>query len=196
MISRFIDKVCDGDVSLIENYDAAMKDETKVWDCHHKLESHFSDGTPRPKDAQLSKKELQALGVYWHRPPEELIFLTPKDHMRLYHKDKLFTEDHKRKIGEAHKGKVVSEETRRKLSEAKKGKKHAPHSEETKRKMSEAWKLRRINYPITEETRRKQSEAMKGKYVGRKHSEETKRKISESKIGKHWKLVDGKRVYY
>lgn len=34
MISRFIDKVCDGDVSLVENYDTAMRDETNMWDYH------------------------------------------------------------------------------------------------------------------------------------------------------------------
>ena len=36
------------------------------------------------------------------------------------------------------------------------------------------------------------SEAQKGK----KLSEEAKRKLSEAKKGKHWKLVDGKRVWY
>lgn len=65
-------------------------------------------------------------------------------------------------------------------SEAMKGK---CHSEETKQKMSEAHKG--IN---------------KGK--GKPRSEETKKKISESMKGnqnakgKHWKLVDGKRVWY
>lgn len=46
---------------------------------------------------------------------------------------------------------------------------------------------------------KRESEVMKGK----KHSEEHKRKISEtmkgkprSNKGKHWKLVDGKRVWY
>lgn len=35
-------------------------------------------------------------------------------------------------------------------------------------------------------------EANKGKH----HSEETKRKLSAAMKGKHWKLVDGKRVWY
>ena len=59
----------------------------------------------------------------------------------------------------------------------------------------------------SEETRRKMSEAMKGKHTGEnnpfygKHlSEEQKKKLSEAHKGKykgkHWKLVDGKRVYY
>lgn len=50
----------------------------------------------------------------------------------------------------------------------------------------------------SEETKKNISEALKG----RKHSEETKKKMSESQKGhtgprgKHWKLVDGKRVWY
>lgn len=51
----------------------------------------------------------------------------------------------------------------------------------------------------SEETKKKLSEARKG----RLHSEETKMKMSEAKKGKpscakgmHWKVVDGKRVYY
>lgn len=86
------------------------------------------------------------------------------------------------------KGKHFSEEHKRKLSEAHKGKKLPPRSEEYRQKMSEA---------------------MKGKHKGRPspnkgnhHSEETKQKISaasrgrHSNKGQHWKLVDGKRVYY
>jgi hypothetical protein len=70
------------------------------------------------------------------------------------------------------KGKHFSEEHKRKISEAKKGKKL---SEETKRKMSEAQKGR----TLSEETRGKMSNAQKGRYKGT-----------------HWKLVDGKRVWY
>lgn len=84
-----------------------------------------------------------------------------------------------------------SEEVRRKLSEAHKGK---CHSDEHKKKISESMKGKRLS----DECKRKISEAEKGKV----QSEETKRKISESKKGKprnwgkHWKLVDGKRVWY
>lgn len=52
---------------------------------------------------------------------------------------------------------------------------------------------------LTDEQKKKLSEAHKG----RKHSEESKRKMSEAHKGKkvswkvkHWKLVDGKRVWY
>ena len=57
----------------------------------------------------------------------------------------------------------------------------------------------------SEETKRKMSEAQKGHQAwnkgnstwnkGKKMSEETKKKLSEAMKGRHWKLVDGKRVY-
>lgn len=99
-----------------------------------------------------------------------------------------------RKRSEAMKGHKVSEETKRKISEANKGK---VISEETRRKMSENHKGME-GKSHSEETRRKLSEAHKGKPTwnkGKHSSEETKRKMSEAKKGRHWKLVDGKRVY-
>lgn len=109
------------------------------------------------------------------------------------------------------KGKKHSEETRKKMSESLKGKltgeknpmfgkkgEQAPmygkrHSDETKKKMSIAARN------ISDETRKRRSESRKGK----KLSDETKKKMSLSKKGKpthakgrHWKLVDGKRVWY
>ena len=122
------------------------------------------------------------------------------------------TEEHKRKISEAKKGHKVSEETRKKISESKKGNKL---SEEHKRKISEEnrgkhfksfseeWKKKlsdshkgQVSWNKgkhhTEASRKKMSEAHKGV----RHTEETKRKMSETRKGKHWKLVDGKRVYY
>ena len=82
------------------------------------------------------------------------------------------------------------------------------HSEETKRNISESkkgrtpWNKGKSGY-ISEESRKKMSEAKKGKTTWNKEkslSEETKRKMSESlkglHKGMHWKLVDGKRVWY
>lgn len=151
---------------LIENYDKAIADTTQPWDCHHRLETHNSDGERRLVD--ISKAELIALGMYYDRPPEELIFLTSVEHSLLHLKGKHHSEEHRRKISETMKGKHRSEETKKKISEAKKG--HS-HSEEAIRKMSEAHK-------------------------GHSHSEETRKKLSEAHKGKHWKLVDGKRVHY
>ena len=117
---------------LIENRDRAVNDQSQMWCCHHRLETHTSEGERRLVD--ISKEELIALNMYYDRPPEELIFLTKSEHMSLHTKGK---------------------------STWNKGKKGKRHSEETKRKMSEA---------------------LRGKPKPNK--------------GKHWKLVDGKRVWY
>lgn len=76
-------RVCDTP-SEIENYDEAVNDNTQMWICHHRLETNFSDGAPRPKSAYLLKDELKALGIYFHRPAEELIFMKRKDHEELH----------------------------------------------------------------------------------------------------------------
>lgn len=86
------------------------------------------------------------------------------------------------------KGKHFSEETKRKLSEAHKGRvsnrKGCKLSDETKRKLSEAHKGKHYNRGkhLSEEHKRKMSEALKGRPAWNK--------------GKHFKIVDGKHVYY
>ena len=147
---------------MIENYDKAIADNTQTWQCHHRLETHNSDGERRLVD--ISSSELIALGMYFDRPPEELIFLTSAEHVSLHKK-----------------GKYASEETRKRLSEAHK----RQMSEAHKRQLSEAFKGRKNTW-----------------FIGKHHSEEAKKKISEAmkgkapwNKGKHWKLVDGKRVY-
>ena len=50
------------DFTQIENYDVAISDNSEIWDCHHRLETHNSDGVKR--SVFLSKSELKALGVY------------------------------------------------------------------------------------------------------------------------------------
>ena len=125
-------KYCKDDISLIENYDKAFSDTTKMWHCHHRRETIFS------------RKDLIEIGEYYNRPACELIFLTPLEHYRLHKLGKHISEEAKKKNSEAHKGKHHSEEHKRKLSEAHKGKpsgmngKH--HSAETLKKMSEARK--------------------------------------------------------
>ena len=156
----------------IENYEAAKKNNFKGWEVHHRLETHNSDGERRLVD--ITKDELKALDMYYHRPASELIFLTTSEHNTLHHKGKLISEETKKKLSEAKKGHLVTEETRKKLSEAKKGK-HL--SEETRKKMSAAKKGKHLS----EETRNKMSESRKGKHL----SEETRKKLSESRKGKH-----------
>lgn len=165
MIGKIANKYCCEDISKIENYNKAITDKIQIWHCHHKLETYNSDGERRLVD--LSREELIALGVYYNRPANELIFLTKSEHHSLHNKGKKcgsFTEEHKRKMSEAHKGKKLSEEQKRRLSEINKGNQY------TKGKH---WKL-------SEEVKKRISDANKGKH----HSEEWKRKISESMKGK------------
>ena len=137
------------DYEKIENYQKAKKDNFKGWECHHRLETHTPDGKRR--DADISHKELKALGMYYNRPPEELIFLPRSEHSS-FNKGKKRSEETRRKMSESAKGKKMSEEARRKMSEAHKGKqageKHPMygkhHSEETKKKNSEAHKGKNI----------------------------------------------------
>lgn len=96
----------------------------------------------------------------------------------------------------------LGEDVNKKISESNKGKHHIHLSEETKRKMSEAHKGHSTwnkGKNHSEEYKRKLSETLKGRSAwnkGKCFSDGTKRKMSESKKGKHWKLVDGKRVWY
>ena len=166
---------------LIENYDKAVADDTQTWDCHHRLETHNSDGEKRLVD--ISRAELIALNMYYDRPPEELIFLISSEHKNLHNKNKSESEETRGKISEAEKGRHLSEEWKRKISEANRGKKR---SEEVKKRWSEAHKGKPTWNKGTHES------GMKGKH----HSEETKRNMAEARKGKHWKLVDGKRVWY
>ena len=95
------------------------------------------------------------------------------------------SEETKKKISLAHRGKHHSEEWIRKIAEANKGRKR---SEEARKHMSEVKKGK----PKSEVWKRSHSNRMKGRLI----SEETRRKKSKAFKGKHWKLVDGKRVWY
>lgn len=103
------------DYTQIEHYEEALKSPLK-YDLHHRLEI----------SEMQSRSDLIFLHLYYHRPPEELIFLSHGEHQRL-HKANL-SEETRQKISEAMKGKPShwkgkhpSEETRQKLSEARKG---------------------------------------------------------------------------
>lgn len=122
------------DFTKIENYEKAVENP-EMWDCHHRLETHNSDGEKRLVD--LSVKELIALDMYYDRSPEELIFLTKTEHHKLHTEGKCPLEETKKKISETLKGRCHLEEHKRKNSEAHKGR---SHSEEHKRKISEACK--------------------------------------------------------
>ena len=117
------------DYKNIENYEKALDDNFVGWDCHHRLETHTSDGKRRLVD--ISQKELMALNMYYNRPAEELIFLTTREH-NAFKKGKQAGENHpmygkhhseetKNKMRESHKGKKFTEEHKKKIGAANKG---------------------------------------------------------------------------
>ena len=161
-MKRNFEKFCK-EPEKIENYEKAKADNFKGWDCHHRLETHNSDGKRRIVD--ITVNELIALEMYYNRPASELIFMKKSEHNSL-HKP---SEETKKKISEANKGKQKSVEHKKKISKARKGKctgednpmygKH--HSAEALQKMSDAKK-------------------------GKLFSEEHKKKLSETHKGKRW----------
>ena len=90
-------KYCKEDISLIENYEQAINDNTQKWHCHHRRESVYT------------KKGLIEIGEYYHRPAIELIFMTEEEHKRFH------------RIGKHH-----SEKTKKKISESKMGNNNKP----------------------------------------------------------------------
>lgn len=124
------------DIENVENYEKAKADNFVGWCCHHRLQTWTSDGERRLVD--IRAEELIALGMYWHRPASELIFMTESEHHSLHNKG-----EHNPNYGKPgpNKGKKFSEEHRKKIGEKSKGRctmlgKH--HSDESKKKIGEA----------------------------------------------------------
>ena len=92
-------RVCK-DFQDIENYEEAVK-STEQYDLHHRKEiERLDDGTV----VLRSMKDLKYFDLYYHRPAEELIFLSHSEHMSIHNK-----------------GKKNSAETRAKMSASRKG---------------------------------------------------------------------------
>lgn len=157
----------------IENYEKAKADNFKGWDCHHRLETHNSDGKRR--DVDISVEELISIGMYFDRPAYELVFLPSSEHISLHKKGKTYF-----------KGKHHTEETKKKISEAQKGENNSMHGKSPWNKGKK----------MSEEYCRKNSESHKGKpspNKGKYLSAEIKKKISDTLKGKpnatkgrHW----------
>lgn len=73
MISTKTTTYATGDVSTIENYNAALMDNTRVWKLFHR---NTITGVGR-----IPGSTLKGLGKYYAVPPSELIFL-PKEHVK------------------------------------------------------------------------------------------------------------------
>lgn len=66
--------ICCEDYRTIENWEAANADPDVKWELHHRLEIELN----------ASKPQLVKMGLYYHRPAKELIFLRPIDHNKLH----------------------------------------------------------------------------------------------------------------
>lgn len=166
-------KYCKEEIFKIENYAEAMNDGVQTWHCHHKDEIKV---LPSGITVIRSIEELKEDERYYNCPANELIFLTPTEHLRLHKTGQARSHETRQKIADYRKGRTHSEETRQKIGAGNKGKKY---SEESRKKMSESQKGK----TRSEETRRKISEARKGRTL----SEETRRKISAARKGKRYK---------
>lgn len=93
---------CCESLENVENYEKAKADNFEGWHLHHRLETHTSDGKKRLVD--ISMKELKALGMYWHRPANELLFIKATEHIKLHNTGK--------------KGLKCSDETKKKIAES------------------------------------------------------------------------------
>lgn len=145
---KYTKEFCKDDISLIENYEKAINDDTQIYDCHHRLELH-PDGSVR-----FTKESLIKIDLYYNRPASELIFLTHSNHSHIHNKGannpnygkpawnkgKTLSPETRAKLSEAHKGKTFTAETRAKMSASRKGKKLPTFTEEHKSKLSEAHK--------------------------------------------------------
>lgn len=112
---------CKEDISLIENYDKAMEDNTQTWVCHHRDEYKI---LPSGMIARRSVEELRENGRYYHCPANELIFMTSADHLSLHHKGKVNSEESREKMKKSLKGRVsprkgvtLTNETKEKVSQ-------------------------------------------------------------------------------
>ena len=85
---KTVKKYCK-DFTKIENYDRAIADTTKVWECHHCFEALFT------------KEELIKYDWYYDVEPNCLVFLTQEEHISLHNKGRSHSEEAKRKIGKA-----------------------------------------------------------------------------------------------
>lgn len=82
MICEYTTKrFCKEDISLIENYDKAIADETQTWHCHHRDEVKT---LPSGIKVFRSREDLIEAGRYYNCPASELIFLTCSEHRRLH----------------------------------------------------------------------------------------------------------------
>ena len=109
-------KYCKEDISLIENYQIAVNDDTQMWNCHHKDEVKT---LPSGIKVYRTREELIENDRYYNCPANELIFLTKAVHNKVHCTHKARTLEHIKAISNGLKGHKCSEETRIKMAEAR-----------------------------------------------------------------------------
>lgn len=92
---RNLRRMCREDLSLIENYDKAINDNTQMWVLHHRDEVRH---LPSGMIVFRSKQELIDNGRYYYCPANELIFMTRSEHGYLHFSA---NEEYKKKISMA-----------------------------------------------------------------------------------------------
>lgn len=141
---------------------------------------------------------------------EDLVVEKHSEHSSFHNKGKQVSEETRKKLSESMKGRVgwnkgltkETDERVKKMAESLKnnhpdvsGENNPRYgvklSQQTKDKISNSLK----GHKQSADTVAKRSASMKGKNTGKK-TDETKEKMRQAKLGQHWKLVDGKRVWY
>lgn len=74
---------------MIENYELAKSENFKGWCIHHRLELTING------EYAISKADLKRMGMYYHRPYFELIFMRNSEHSTMH---KLAEWKHKKSI--------------------------------------------------------------------------------------------------
>lgn len=174
MISkRWLNKYCCEDISLIENYNNAITDKTQSWDCHHRLETHNSDGELRLES--LTVEELKALNMYYNRPASELIFLTSSEHISMH--GSVRTTEFRKNISNKLKGFRHTNNSKKKIADNKRGKHFYTNGVVNifDYECPEGFHKGMIYY-----NEKEHSEKLSKALTGHKISEEEKRKISET----------------
>lgn len=85
-----IHRYCSSDISEIEGYDEAINSD-EMYELHHRLELTING------EFALGRKDLERFGMYWNRPPFELIFLKRDEHRRIHSTGRRWTDSTRKK---------------------------------------------------------------------------------------------------
>ena len=108
--SKSLRRYCSEDISRIENYDKAVNDKEHMWECHHRAEILPC--------GRYSQEELKKVGMFWHRPASELIFLRHDEHKSLHATGHIVGNTTRRRISRALANHPISDETKTRISQS------------------------------------------------------------------------------